>query len=471
MDELTVDQKIIKQSKIFDDVDFTEELKFTDMINFNPNLIYQLYDGNFDFSFEDHLKLIDQLNYLDNYYLLTMLVLLKFRFREKMEDKILVEHLLKNQLLNEQLFEELKKLDTKNSLCFVKYNCIEYVKAANPIDVTYPYLLLAFECGKLEMLQYLFDKRVNTPENIWLFLQKTCVYNKNLKVFKWLYFICRPDRNEINYMFRSCEDVKILKFLISEGVKIEALNFSTFLQGDLNLYFKEALLANNLNKAKYIKSLLINIDENNLSNVISYMGTEDIDEKNQITSETVLYMLSLYTPQSHQINWLFWFYVNKNNVEMVKYIYDKYPRIITESNRNIIFNDEGDYNPSNVTYLNQNVTLEMLIYLNSIFVFSPENRFKIIQRAINHGNLEILKYLISTYSFVFTNFDSINLFACAIEKGNLDIVKCITSSGLLNVDILTKLEYRILEVVYNSDDFEFISFIDLILKEYGICFY
>lgn len=152
---------------------------------------------------------------------------------------------------------------------------------------------------------------------------------------------------------------------------------------------------------------------------------------------------------------------------MVKYIYDKYRIIIIESNQGIIFNDEDGYNPADVTYLSQNVTLEMLICLNSFFVFSSENQTRLIHRAIDQGNLEILKYLISIYNF----FDSTDLFISAIEKGNLDIVKCITSSGLLNVDILTKLEYRILEVVYNSDDFEFISFIDLILKEYGICFY
>src|SRR5258708_6777142 len=111
----------------------------------------KMYSGDYNFTDEDLLFLIHQLNYIDNKYLIDMIVFAKYKESEYIESN-LIEDLFMiyyREIIDKNMFKEFIKRKNINILRWINYNKIPIINK--------PILLYCCRFGNLEIFKWLFS--------------------------------------------------------------------------------------------------------------------------------------------------------------------------------------------------------------------------------------------------------------------------------------------------------------------------
>ena len=147
---MTIISEIIKDSKLFDNIELEEELSDILMEKINNKQLERFYLHKLNFLKDEITELIEVMNYLDNKYLNEVLYLAKYY-----EYNIFIEDIYLQKNYNEIINEEIEMI---NYFIFNNYNhIIKYLISTEIIDIhdkEYYTFKIACEYGNLEIVQY-----------------------------------------------------------------------------------------------------------------------------------------------------------------------------------------------------------------------------------------------------------------------------------------------------------------------------
>lgn len=285
---------------------------------FSLDLIEQLYIGEFKFTEEDNIKLINQLKYLDSYRLMEVIVLYKFKYKNisllkedilKIYNEINMERTLLGTYLKMNMLQPIKVL-IKNCKEFnIPDNKYKYKSKTNVFE-EYPNLIsdmfiYCCEYGLLEISQWLYQ---NCNSNLIEYKHYNCIkiasIRDHLHIIKWILTL-----QEIEYMgvLEICfilavenNSIKTVQYLIkhtnlsliNEAILISCKNDNLiiflflisqieFNEINLEYYFKTSFINDSLNIAQYISNLIdvhqiITNDLNENPKIMKFMNDQKL---------------------------------------------------------------------------------------------------------------------------------------------------------------------------------------------------
>lgn len=204
-------QLIIDDSKFLSEIVTKQEMDFDKIMKYSPvdlKLLRKLYLGDYNFTSDNMIILINHLNYLNSDKIIEMLILLHFTDKTKLN-----KDNFNNDILS--VYNKIELHDKNNTL--TKYGCLDILKFLhdnNKLYISLEMFQIACENGYLNIIEFIH--RINkTYTNDNVSFRLACA-NGHLNVVRFIYNICGfSSQFKYIYLQDACiyGHVNIVKFL------------------------------------------------------------------------------------------------------------------------------------------------------------------------------------------------------------------------------------------------------------------
>uniref|UniRef100_A0A6C0ADJ8 Uncharacterized protein n=1 Tax=viral metagenome TaxID=1070528 RepID=A0A6C0ADJ8_9ZZZZ len=445
-------EKLIEDSNFIKNLEDNFSKKSLEKIlGFKLKNIIKFYEGKYDFSDSQFVKITKKLHYLECEKLQEILIIIYFK--QNLKNYIF-------EIFNDDILHKMFNINYENDLLstLIKYGYLDAVKYYFIGISISRSIILAIEYNQLEILKFLFSK---TGENFIESFNEYFKYAFNSK-FKEIinYFL---EFIDFNYLIRSLEkelgtyESIVFSFPILKSIflgEIESIydysydsrknilfKYRLNIKNSLNIFILKTIKEGNVETLKFLIENLsvdffepLKIEYNDLYGKhlfeLGYVEDSDSDESQSDFNE-VTYKFTGFMGDFFIYQYFFDISLNNKNSPISEFLLNKGDFEIKNKNVNYYLENYNLY------------TLKILDIDNKEIKYFCENIQK--HKLLNEASLEFIKWI---YSFGFLNLDIEDLY----EIKNLELIKWMIKKNKYSKEL--DLKY----LLNNTDDFQIIDF-------------